>query len=266
MISSIIVSLTGIASAQTKVATTNDIITLINKDANPREALVQWYYHIADLYQTVQRQASGSLASQKLAIIHDNLRSILDTKKDQTSSGSDFSDVTTKYWSGVTSKDTLLDKPCSSRQQLVDDRSYALDLPTPLVMATWLMESGCGWYRPSNGDGIFQIVSKDYGTGAISTGHRIWMMYDFNDFLHAKFARYHKANAITTGFPMSYTKMSYDDIVHFGALYNGLSGATVKGNIMPAAANYVFGKLNDTYSGAVKDGLMVRVMKAIRSY
>ena len=74
-----------------------------------------------------------------------------------------------------------LDKPCPQMYQIADDRSYALDLPTSLTLATWLMESGCGRYRPANGDGIFQIAALDYGTGAINTGLFIASIYDFRD-------------------------------------------------------------------------------------
>ena len=42
--------------------------------------------------------------------------------------------------------------------------SFANDFPTALTIAVWFRESTCGYYLPKNGDGPFQIVSKDYGT------------------------------------------------------------------------------------------------------
>ena len=98
----------------------------------------------------------------------------------------------------------------------------------------------------------------------MTTGQRIWMMYDFNDFLRAKFSRYATANKINNTLPFDYQHISYTGLVQFGALYNGLSGASIRGDIQPAAPHYVYGNLNDQYSGAVKDGLIVRVIKAMK--
>lgn len=244
--------------------TFEDIAKRIAQDPNPRESLVQRYYAIEDLHQAVQTQAPSSPTLTQLSTIKNKLRKEIDTKKSLLTQTSGAADLLGTYWSWVLTQSGSLDKPCPQFMTLVDDRSYALDLPSSLVTATWLMESGCWRYRPANGDGIFQIVSKDYGTGTIATGHRIWMMYDFDDFIRAKFAWYQKANNLTQQLPFSYQHIDYDSIVKFWSLYNGLSGATVKWNILPAAPNYVFGKLTDQYSWSQKDGLLVRVMKTLR--
>jgi hypothetical protein len=140
------------------------------------------------------------------------------------------------------------------------------------------MESWCGRYKPTNGDGVFQLVSKDYGTGVLSTGERILMMYDFSALLKGKYDRYHTANKLSpndcntnmtwsTGIIspicLSYTTLDFDSIVKHGALYNWLSGSIIKGNIQPAIAPYVFGHYTDTYSGSVKDWLLVRILKVL---
>jgi hypothetical protein len=251
-------------SAEQSFFTLEDIKAKISKDSSPREALVQWYYAIEDLTQAVREQAPASPTLTKLTALQSGLRQELNTKKSLLTATTGSSQLLSLYWSGVLTVDKSLEDPCPQYDVLVDDRSYALDIPPSLVMATWLMESGCRRSRPSNGDGIFQIVSKDYGTGDITTGHWIWMMYDFNDFLRAKFAWYQKANNLTQVLPMSYRHIDYDSIIKFGALYNGLSWATVKWNILPAAPNYVFWKLTDQYSWSSKDGLLVRVMKVLK--
>lgn len=250
--------------AQETVSTVDDILTHISKEPRPRESLVQWYYAIDDLTQAVQTQAPQSSSLTKLNTIRSALRKELDRKKSLLIQTSGALSLLSQYRDGMLTRDRALEKNCTQQYTIADDRSYALDLPTSLVIATWLMESGCAWSRPSNGDGIFQIVSKDYGAGLISTGHRIWMMYDFNDFVRAKFAWYQKANNLTGSLPFSYQHIDYDSVVKFGALYNGLAGGTVRGTIYPAAPNYVFGKLNDDYSSAVKDGLLVRILKVLK--
>ncbi|MEI7557984.1 MAG: hypothetical protein WCJ45_04055 [bacterium] len=46
----------------------------------------------------------------------------------------------------------------------MDTISFANDFPTALTIATRYRETNCGYYLPGNGDGPFQILSKDYGT------------------------------------------------------------------------------------------------------
>lgn len=252
----------GVAGQE--IQDTSTIWWLIEHSQTPQRDMVGWYYAIEDLRQAVLVEAPQSPYLQKIEQISKDLRQELDAKKALRPLSSTSLSLLDQYRSGVLTNDKSLDKPCPQFAQLIDDWAFALDLPASLITATWLMESGCGRSRPANGDGIFQIVSKDYGTGVMTTGHRIWMVSDFNDFVRAKFARYHRVNAITTGFPMSYQYIDYTGVVKFGALYNGLSGANVRGDISPASVNYVFGKLNDQYSGAVKDGLLVRVMKVMK--
>jgi hypothetical protein len=183
------------------------------------------------------------------------------------------------YRSGVTTSTVWLSNICKDRYQLVDDRSYAFNIPTPLVLATLDMESSCGRYKPSNGDGVFQLIAKDYGTWTLTTGQWIMMIYDFSALIAGKHARYHTANKIskdgcttknmnltgtTSPICLTYTNMDLDSIIKHGALYNGLSWAIIKWDIQPAAASYVYGHYTDAYSGAVKDGLIVRILKVVK--
>lgn len=138
----------------------------------------------------------------------------------------------------VTTRNVGLSTVCAQRYQLVDDRSYAFNMPTALVLATLDMESSCGWYKPTNGDGVFQLIAKDYGTGTLTTGQWIMMMYDFAELVRGKHARYHTANKLsidtcstkdvnqtgqTAPICLTYTNLDLDSLIKHGALYNGLS-------------------------------------------
>ena len=127
--------------------------------------------------------------------------------------------------------DKALDTLCRQRYQLVDDRSYALDLPTPLVLATLDMESSCRRSNPTNGDGVFQLIAKDYDTGAtLSVGQWIMMMYDYAELVRGKHAWYHNINKFSTNncstkninlteqtapICLSYTTMDIDSIIKY---------------------------------------------------
>ncbi|HBB04941.1 TPA: hypothetical protein DCZ39_08975 [Patescibacteria group bacterium] len=76
----------------------------------------------------------------------------------------------------------------------MDSISFANNFPTALTIATRYREVNCGYYLPANGDGPFQILSKDYGTGQITESKFIQTMQDFIDFSKYKISRYEKAN------------------------------------------------------------------------
>jgi len=59
-----------------------------------------------------------------------------------------------------------IDSPdtCTGRYNTLDSISFANNFPTAMTIATWFRETNCGYYLPNNGDGPFQILSKDYGT------------------------------------------------------------------------------------------------------
>lgn len=239
----------------------------IQKESNPRESLVGRYYAIDDSYRTMLNQTGASLVSNETIIrtkqLKDALRSRIDGQKETIKPYARMSWFVAQYRSGILTSWSTLDKPCPQMYQIADDRSYALDIPTSLTLATWLMESGCGRYRPGNGDGIFQIVSQDYGTGTMTTGLFIVNIYDFHALITNKRKRWQKIIAWQP-LTMSYTNRDYDTIVRHGALYNGLSGSYKQWIIEPWAPNYVFGKFNDQYSWAKKDGLLVRMMKVMQ--
>lgn len=266
----------GKVSAQDDVTT--KILQQIETNSSPHESLVQRYYSMDDFYAKIVSLSWSHKALPKIATIRSTLRSKLDTAK-----STEKKDKIITFWdtyrSGVTTSSIWLSSLCKERYQLVDDRSYAFNIPTALVLATLDMESSCGRYKPTNGDGVFQLIAKDYGTWTLTTGQWIMMMYDFSELVAGKHARYHTANKLskddcstkninltgtTSPICLTYTSMDIDSIIKHGALYNGLSWAIIKWDIQPWIPWYVYGHYTDSYSGAVKDGLITRVLKVVK--
>ncbi|MEI8090807.1 MAG: hypothetical protein WCG98_00665 [bacterium] len=73
---------------------------------------------------------------------------------------------------------------------MLDTISFANNFPTALTIATRYREASCGYYLPSNGDGPFQILSKEYGTGQIDENLFTQTVQDFIDFSKAKRQQY----------------------------------------------------------------------------
>ena len=262
--------------AQTDI--TNSILQQINTNPSPRESLVQWYYSMDDFYAKIAGLSWTHKALPKIASIRSTLRSKIDSAKNNEKKDNIITFWNT-YRSGVTTQNVWLSNICKDRYQLVDDRSYAFNIPTALVLATLDMESSCWRYKPSNWDGVFQLIAKDYWTWTLTTGQWIMMMYDFSALISGKHARYHTANKLskddcttknmnltgtTSPICLTYTSMDLDSIIKHGALYNGLANATIKWDIQPWAPSYVYGRYTDAYSWAVKDGLIVRILKVVQ--
>jgi hypothetical protein len=92
------------------------------------------------------------------------------------------------YLTGI--KDIADRENCTGRYNLLDTISFANNFPTALTIATWYREASCGYYLPGNGDGPFQILSKDYGTGQINETIFTQSVQDFIDFSKAKRQQY----------------------------------------------------------------------------
>jgi len=257
---------------------TTKILQQIESNPSPRESLVQWYYSIDDFYAKIVSLSWSHKALPKIATIRSTLRSKIDSAKNN-----EKKDAIIAFWntyrSGVTTPNIWLSPLCKDRYQLVDDRSYAFNIPTALVLATLDIESSCGRYKPTNGDGVFQLIAKDYGTWVLTTGQRIMMMYDFSALVLWKHARYHTANKLskdgcttknisltgqTAPICLTYTSIDLDSIIKHGALYNGLSWAIIKWDIQPWIPSYVYGRYTDVYSGSIKDGLITRILKVVK--
>lgn len=93
-------------------------------------------------------------------------------------------------YSGGFSQDITTADSCTGRYNTMDSISFANNFPTALTMATRYRETNCGYYMPTNGDGPFQIVSKDYGTGQITEAKFLRSIQDFIDFSKAKHLQY----------------------------------------------------------------------------
>lgn len=158
-------------------------------------------------------------------------------------------------WLSLEISDSL--QKCTWWYNTLDDISFAYNFPTALTMATWYRESTCSYYLPSNWDGPFQIVSKDYGTGEITSRLFVQTIEDFMDFTKSKFARY---DGQLSG-NLSYTWFDLDWITNFSSLYNGWYKS---GNlILPNNPNYLFDGYWQDYSWATKYGIFPQFLKAL---
>lgn len=264
-----------ITSAQSSPIQTQ-ILNRIDTAPNARESLVQRYYAIDDLHRRVTIVQPTNPWLSQLITLRTTLRDRIQSEKTALWPLQVW-DMMSMYRPQAMTPDEPLSNLCKERYQLVDDRSFAFNLPTPLVLATLDMESSCRWYNPTNGDWVFQLIAKDYGTwSTITTGQWIMMAYDYRDLVQGKNIWYHNANKLsptacdqkdmnltgqTAPICLSYTQMDIDSIIKYGALYNGLAGPTIIGDIQPGAPAYVYGKLS---RDANKDGLIVRILKILR--
>ncbi len=270
--------------AQAQTAVLSQIQQRIDNSDNPRETLVQWYYAVQDLDRRVREANPQHPGISNLTAISQSLRTQIENNKKSLWS-LEYGELLTTYRPLVQTADKPLDTLCRQRYQLVDDRSYALDLPTPLVLATLDMESSCRRSNPTNGDGVFQLIAKDYGTGStLSVGQWIMMMYDYGELVRGKHVWYNNINGLSTNncntkninltgqtapICLSYTTIDIDSIIKYGALYNGLARnaerqSYIRWDIQPANPNYVYGKLWTEFVWANKDGLIVRILKVLQ--
>ncbi|MEI7562232.1 MAG: hypothetical protein WCJ39_00460 [bacterium] len=93
-----------------------------------------------------------------------------------------------QYATGI--KDIKETDLCSTYYKDLDTMSFVNNFPTALTIATRYREAGCKWYLPGNGDGPFQIVSKDYGTGQLTKPIFYQSVQDFIDFSRTKWTQY----------------------------------------------------------------------------
>lgn len=158
-----------------------------------------------------------------------------------------------------------LSENCIGWYNSIDNWSYAYNFPTALTIAVWWRESSCGYYLPKNGDGPFQIVSKDYGTGEITKEIFYQAIEDFLLFARNKIDWYNRNNDKDKQITLSYTGATYQDLIKFAALYNGLDNGTVVGDIMPKSLKYLFeGYQTDLWTGDhKKNGIFAQYLKVL---
>ncbi len=144
----------------------------------------------------------------------------------------------------------------------IDNISFANDFPTALTLAVWYRESNCGYYLPSNGDGPFQIVSKNYGNWEITEEIFKQTIQDFIDFAKNKVDNYNKK--ADDDFPvlkLSYTWFDYTWLVSFAALYNWWTRTGWM--VQPNAPKYVFDGYGEKYANAKKYWLFPAFLKLL---
>jgi len=123
---------------------------------------------------------------------------------------------------------------CTGRYNTLDTLSFVNNIPTPLAIAARYRETHCGYYLPANKNGPFQIISKDYGTGAINEEIFRQSIQDFMDFAKTKIKTYSSRQ----GRKLTYTGYDLTGITSFAALYNG---GYVSGNqVLPYSPKYVY--------------------------
>ena len=151
---------------------------------------------------------------------------------------------------------------CVGWYNTIDNISFANDFPTALTIAVWYKESNCGYYLPANGDGPFQIVSKDYGNGEITEDLFKQTIQDFIDFSKSKIDNYNKkADEEFPEIRISYTWFDYTGVVSFAALYNWWT--RTGGMVVPNAPKYVFDGYWEDYSNAKKYWLLSAFIKVL---
>lgn len=203
-----------------------------------------------------------------LHTLHGYLTKELHQKKSQT-----HDDIRTMYQDFIDTyaddiqNDSPLHPNCIEYIDELDTLAYVHNVSLPVLIGTRWRETTCGYYLPSNGDGVMQIVSHDYGTGEIQQHEDFFfMMENYIDFANAKYDRYNRVTDSGEPITIDYTTISYDDIIKHGALYNSLSWGTIYGDIAPTNPWYVFDNYTDAYSGSTRDGLLPVVIKTMQRW
>ena len=166
-----------------------------------------------------------------------------------------------QYSSGF-SQDITTPDTCTGWYNTMDTISFANNFPTALTIATRYREVNCGYYMPANGDGPFQIVSKDYGTGQITEATFLKTIQDFIDFSKAKHTQYKTKLWIT----LTYTWFTWTGLVYHSALYNGwtITGSDASWYIaLPNNPHYVYDGYGPDFTGALRYGLMPKFLKVL---
>lgn len=222
---------------------------------------------LRNLYQQA-RDLHPHFSEEKTAYYLEHLRDFLLTKiqSRKATAKSESQDIKKKFLadyqdSWLTNAETFSEN-CYGWYQTLDNLSFSYNFPTALTIAVWYRESNCGYYLPKNGDGPFQIVSKDYGNWPISKVIFETTIKDFLEFSKNKIERYNGKNPATP-INLSYQNINYQDLYKFAGLYNGLSGGTVYGAIWPSAPKYFFEKMPWEFENGKRNGLFLQTLRAL---
>ena len=224
-------------------------------------ALWSYYMQLSKWYDILKDD-------ERLATISSGLKdysySLFDSRKKlaKQQSVGDKSKFLDEYRWGITIDEEFPIDNCVWWYNTIDSISFANDFPTALTLAVWYKESNCGYYLPANGDGPFQIVSKDYGNGEITEDLFKQTVQDFIDFAKGKIDNYNKkANDEFPELKISYAWLDYTWVVSFAALYNG--GTRTWWMVQPNAPKYVFDGYGEDYSNAKKYWLFPALLKIL---
>lgn len=246
---------------------TQSLITALDTFiAGDKEALWRFYSQILDIQDYF---ANDERMNYKISTIRDHLHQNLQQMKiPKLLDGKIHKDsFVYNYASGII-QDHNIPQKCRDRRQYMDDISFVHNLPTAITMATRYAESTCGFYLPIHptygSNGPFQIITKDYGTGEMTESLFRQTVQDFVWFAWYKINSYEKSNSKEwLKVNLTYDSFDFTGVVRFGALYNGLSGSTIKGDIQPMKRWYVFNNYEPAYASAVRHGLMPMFIKSL---
>lgn len=165
-------------------------------------------------------------------------------------------DFVNQYISWFSQNITTVDS-CTGWYNTMDTISFANNFPTALTIATRYREVNCGYYMPANGDGPFQIISKDYGTGQITEATFLKTIQDFINFSKAKHLQYKTKLWIN----LTYTWTDWTGLVNHAGLYNG---GLISWNIVnPINPHYLYDGYGTGFTGALRYGLMPKFLKVL---
>lgn len=232
-------------------------ITSLSEDDN--RTLFDLYEQWRDMLQYLKDEKTSYIITQ----IRDYALSKFNTRKDAAKAESLQlkQELLDTYQTGLNNAEEFTEN-CYWRYNTLDNLSYAYDFPTALTIAVWYRETSCWYYLPKNGDGPFQIVSKDYGNWEITKEIFEQSIKDFLEFSWNKINRYNWKNP-DTPIRLGYRYFTYEDLYKFAWLYNGLSWATVYWDIWPANPKYFLEKMPGEYENWKKNGLFLQFLKAI---
>ena len=222
-----------------------------------------WSYY-KQLWQWYNILKSDDRLSTISSGLRDYAYSLFDSRKKLSKQQyvGDKSKFLDEYRKDIMIQDEFPIENCVGWYNTIDNISFANDFPTALTIAVWYKESNCGYYLPANGDGPFQIVSKDYGNGEINEEIFRQTIQDFIDFAKNKIDNYNKkADADFPEIKISYTWFDYTWVVSFAALYNW--GTRTGWMVQPNASKYVFDGYGEKYANAKKYGLFPAFLKVL---
>lgn len=243
--------------------TTDDMKNLTHLKTQLDTLIVDNNINLRDFYDQLKtlelKYAEDDRLQYMLANLKDYMYGKLFTLKTaaKVSSKSIKQDFLAEYDTGFSIEVSGSLTNCTGWYNTLDDISFAYNIPTALTIATWYRESTCAYYLPSNGDGPFQIVNEDYGTGTITEDVFVKAVEDFAEFTLSKFDRYEWQ----LSWNLSYTWFDLTWISNFAALYNG--GIKSWNIIIPNAPSYLYDGYWVDFSWATRYGILPQFIRSL---